>query len=181
MTPLELLEAVKDRFVILFHSDEPALERLLYQALTKYGDKAGALHTLTTAETTVCLPPFFWRVASCHDRAHRYMPTEPDRDTGELRIEAGSRNVAPFTVHYLVKLGDWPRNRDLPTGCVSLVSDYLETLIAIPNSAYARIASGATGISSDGLLSVQELHARLAELEQQMEDSKAILPPMAVY
>ena len=43
MTPLELLEEVKGRFVVLYHNNDAALRRLLQQALGKYQDKAGVL------------------------------------------------------------------------------------------------------------------------------------------
>lgn len=181
MTPLELLDEVCGRFVVLSHNEPSALERLLYQALAKFSDKAGVLYTVMTHETTICLPPFFWRVATCHDSAHRYVPTQPDRETGELHIGIEPNSKPPYTIHYLVKLEEWPRNRELPAGCISLVADYLEALIAIPNVTRSKDLRSAMDLSTEHMPSVQEIRARLAEVEMQMEDAKAILPPVAVY
>lgn len=181
MTPQQLLEEVQSRFVVLYHNDETALNRLLAQALTKFQDKAGVLFTLRTDEQQVAIPDGFWRVASCHDSASRFVPTQPDRESGWLYLGIEPRNRPPYTVHYLVKLTAWPLDKDLPTSCLSLVADYLEALIAIPNTERARGILNATGQASDYLPSVQELRSRLTELELEMEEAKAILPPIAVY
>lgn len=181
MTPQQLLEEVQGRFVVLYHKDESALNRLLAQALTKFQDKAGVLFTLRTNEPQVPIPEGFWRVASCHDSASRFVPTQPDRESGVLYLGTEPRNRPPYTVHYLVKLTAWPLDKDLPTSCISLVSDYLETLISIPNTERTRGILNATGQASDHLPAEQELRTRLTELEVEMEEAKAMLPPIAVY
>lgn len=181
MTPLQLLEEVQGRFIVLYHNEEPALHRLLAQALTKFQEKAGVLFTVRVNGPEVDLPEFFWKVASCHDNAHRFVPTQPDREDGKLRLGVIAGNTPPYTIHYFIKLRDWPEDRDLPTSCISLVADYLEALIAIPNTDRERRTLSATGLPFDHLPAVQELRARLADIEVEMEDAKAILPPIAVY
>ena len=43
MTPSQVLEEAKGRFVVLYHDSPEALERLLRQALGKFQDKAGSI------------------------------------------------------------------------------------------------------------------------------------------
>ena len=57
MTPQQLLEEVKGRFIILFHSDESALTALLRQSLGKFQEKAGIIFSVSAESATIPLPP----------------------------------------------------------------------------------------------------------------------------
>ena len=63
MTPQQLLEEVKGRFIILFHSDESALTALLRQSLGKFQEKAGIIFSVSAESATIPLPPDYWRTA----------------------------------------------------------------------------------------------------------------------
>lgn len=67
MTPQQLLEEVKGRFIILFHSDESALTALLRQSLGKFQEKAGIIFSVSAESATIPLPPDYWRTAMVHD------------------------------------------------------------------------------------------------------------------
>ena len=177
MTPGELLEEVKGRFVVLYHNNDAALRRLLQQALGKYQDKAGVLlQTRYPAGTTEAeFPELYLTIAGCHDEMLRHVPVFVDDIKGRL-VFSPETSSGPLTLYWLARLRDWPDDRPLPYGCVGLVGDYLEALIDIPNTSRTRDAyHGMDGPIPD-LPSMQELRARLTELEQQMEECRAILP-----
>lgn len=182
MTPQELLEEVKGRFVVLYHDNDAALQRLLRQALGKYQDRAGVvLETTFPAGTLEAdVPDLFLSVAASHDEASRFVPVTVDDAAGKLRFQPGDSNTGGLTLHWLVRLRDWPLDKPLPHGCTGLVGDYLEALIDIPNTARTRDAYHAIDGPAADLPSLQELKSRLVELEQSMEESRAILPPMMV-
>lgn len=73
MTPQQLLEEVKGRFIILFHSDESALTALLRQSLGKFQEKAGIIFSVSAESATIPLPPDYWRTAMAHDAKWRYV------------------------------------------------------------------------------------------------------------
>lgn len=181
MTPQQLLEEVKGRFIILFHSDESALTALLRQSLGKFQEKAGIIFSVSAESATIPLPPDYWRTAMVHDAKWRYVPSRLNRETNEILLDTDSRNVSPYSLYYLISLRGWDMERDLPTSCISLVMDHLEALISIPNTERARMAASSTGLSSSEFPSIQDIRARVAEIEMQMEDSKAMLPPICVY
>lgn len=180
MTPHELLEEVKGRFVVLYHDNDAALQRLLRQALGKYQDRAGVLlETKFPADTVEAdLPGLFLSVSVCHDGAFRFVPVAVDGE--KLRFQPGASNAGVLTLHWLARLRDWDLDASLPHGCTGLVGDYLEALIDIPNTARTRDANYSIGGSTADLPSLQELKSRLAELELVMEENKAILPPVLV-
>lgn len=180
MTPQELLDEVKGRFVVLYHNNDTALQRLLRQALGKYQDRAGiVLATKYPAGTLMAdLPDLFLSVAACHDAAYRFVPVTVDDVVGKLYMPP--ETAGELTLLWLARLRDWPLDKPLPHGCTGLVGDYLEALIDIPNTARTRDAYHAIDGPAADLPSLQELKSRLAELELAMEENKAILPPMLV-
>lgn len=181
MTSLELLEEVKGRFVVLYHNDDTALQRLLRQALGKYQDKAGViLQSRFEAGTKEAdFPDLYLAVAGCHDEMHRHVPVQVDEAAGKLLFYPEADSGA-LTLYWLARLRDWPPDRPLPYGCVGLVGDYLEALIDIPNTSRTRDSYHGMGGPIPDLPSLQEMRARLTELEQQMEECRAILPASLV-
>lgn len=181
MTPLELLEEVKGRFVVLYHQDDAALRRLLKQALGKYQDKAGVIlqscYPAGVGEAE--LPELYLGVAGCQDETGRHVPVFVDDAKRKLHFDV-SESSGALRLYWLARLRDWPEDRELPYGCVGLVGDYLEALIDIPNTQRSRSAWHDIQGPTQDLPSVQELKARLAELELQMEECRAIVPAMAV-
>lgn len=182
MTPQELLDEVKGRFVVLYHDNDAALQRLLRQALGKYQDRAGVILKMKLPAGTLeaDVPDFFLSVAACHDEAFRFVPVTVDEEAGKLRPQPGVSNAGEMTLYWLARLRDWPLDKSLPYGCTGLVGDYLEALIDIPNTARTRDAYHAIDGPVTDLPSLQELKSRLAELELAMEENRAILPPMMV-
>ena len=73
-------------------------------------------------------------------------------------------------------------DKELPSESVSLILDYLEALIAVPNTERQRNTYLWTNVNaSQDLLSTQELKSRITELEGMMEDNKAIVPPASYF
>lgn len=188
MNPKQLLEEVEGRFTILYHDDGDALVRLLRQALGKFQAKAGVIKICKSKEKEVDVPVNFLSIAMCHDASGRYLPfSVQDSDAPEnagvkkILFETKSCHLAPYSIHYFVNLREWPMDMEVPQECISLVSDYLEVLIEIPNTDRQRNVMSSTHLDHSGLQSVQELRARLAEIEMMMEESRAMIPPVVVY
>jgi len=181
MTPHELLEEVKSRFIVLYHKDEKALNRLLRQALGKYQDKAGVLlQTYYPAGTTeVKWPDMCLTIALCHDENGQYVPVYVDDQNKTMIFDVANKS-AKLRLYWLARLRDWPDDKDLPYGCVGLVSDYLQALIDIPNTQRTRDAWDDINGPIQDLPSIQDLKARLTELELQMEECRAIIPSMLI-
>ena len=93
MTPQQLLEEVKGRFIILFHSDESALTALLRQSLGKFQEKAGIIFSVSAESATIPLPPDYWRTAMVHDAKWRYVPSRLNRETNEILLDTDSRKM----------------------------------------------------------------------------------------
>ena len=95
MTPLELLEEVKGRFIVLYHRDDAALKRLLRQALGKYQDKAGViLQTSYEAGTKEAeIPDLYLTVAACQDEDGRFVPVFVDDENKKLVFDVSADNL----------------------------------------------------------------------------------------
>ena len=250
MTPNQLLEEVKGRFIVLYHDDPAALERLLRQALRKFQDKAGLILSVTTSATAKALPfSRVRRVAVCCDAGRRFIPhtvevmelgfdsegnpiipesvrteataatsepacpscaawnvcniaksscpflsgspssstqAEADPDMGTekfavVQLHVSARHVTPYRIEYFADLGNWPGDEDIPGDVPALLADYLEALIAVPNSERARFTAYTTGIPAQDIPSLTELKQRIEELETEMEECKALVPSTSWY
>lgn len=186
MSPQELLEEVLRRFTVLLLDEPERQEALLRQALGKYQEKAGILRRLEISDRTdapVELPEDFLAPVSVQDSRGWYVPHRlQDAAPMSMALLPGSRHTPPFDVYYFCNLRDWPMESDLPTQCTALVADYLEALIALPNTERLRMAHTATNMG--GLLaelpSAQDLRQRIADLELLMEENKACVLPCVV-
>lgn len=186
MTPGQLLEEVKSRFMVLYHNDQKTLERLLYQALGKFQDKAGVILEAWFEEPDFEAPPRFYAVAGCSDAKRRFIAHRLEKDSdGKIIVKLcpRSKNEAPYCLYYFCSLRDWKMDEDLPGDCDALVSDYLEALIAILNTKKEREAYLQSGMTdaAQTLFSEQELRQRVADIEREMEDNKAIVPPASMF
>lgn len=179
MTPVELLDAAKSRFVVLYHRDPTVLGSLLKQALGKFQDKAGVIMKTRLGEgITMPLPDQFLDVAVAHDARNCFVPTSVEGEAIEFEVNAAT--VYPVTLHYFLNLREWPEDKNLPSGCTSLLLDYLVATIDLPNTERQRGALLASGQQATDLPSPSELRERILTLEAMMEDNQSILPPVAV-
>lgn len=186
MTPASILEEVKTRFMVLYHHDEEVLKNLVYRALGKFQDKAGVIQEVWFDEPVLELPPRFHAVAGCSDSKRRYIAHRVEKDEEGhkiLRLLPGSKHVPPYCLSYFCSLRDWDMEEELPADCDALVSDYLEALIAILNTKKEREAYLQAGMqeAAQTLQSEQELRQRVTDLEREMEDNKAIIPPASMF
>lgn len=186
MTPEQILEEVKSRFMVLYHNDPKALERLLHQALGKFQDKAGVILEAWFEEPVFELPPRFYAVAGCSDAKRRFIAHRLENDSDGktiLKLLPRSKHEAPYCLYYFCSLRGWKMDEELPGDCDVLVSDYLEALIAILNTKKEREAYLQSGMNdaAQSLLSEQELRQRLEDIEREMEDNKAIVPPASMF
>lgn len=83
MTPLEILEDVKSRFIVLYHQDEARLLRLLRQSLGKFQEKAGAIAEIWTENDSIDLPTNYLAFASACDSQRRYIPIRIEKSLSE--------------------------------------------------------------------------------------------------
>ncbi len=102
-----------------------------------------------------------------------------DDENKKLVFDVSADNLK-IRLYWLARLRDWPDDRELPYGCVGLVGDYLEALIDIPNTQRTRDAYSDIQGPTQDLPSLQDLRARLSDLELQMEDCRAIVPAMLI-
>jgi hypothetical protein len=181
MTPNELLDQVKTQFQVIYL--EPAkLINLLKQALGTYQDKAGVVRKLQFDDnaTEVDAPADLLEVIYVADAEGRWHEHQVSEDSVAVVVQAG-KSVKPYIVSYFVNLRDMDIDDDeLPSETIGLLRDYLEALIAIPNTARARQIATATGIQAE-YPSEEELRARAENLELAIEESRAIIPMATVY
>lgn len=180
MTPRELLTDVLTRFQVMYLTT-PVQESLLKQALSTYQTVVGPTSKLSIADAAlpVSKPAGFLDVAVCLDAEGRWH--EVDAATSTVTAITTSRSVAPFTMYYFLNL----RGLDLDTGAlpdssITLLTEYLYTLLAIPNTQRAREAMTVTGIQME-LPDDNELNNRKTLLEQEMDESAAMIPMATVY
>lgn len=187
MTPAQVLEDVKARFLVLYHKEPEKLERLLRQALGKFQDKAGAILEIWLDDPEFPCPPHFQAIAAACDSKRRYLAWrfKKDEDSGEryISFETTSRHESPYCLLYFADLRNWPLEEDLPADIPPLLADYLEALIAIPNTARERYAYLSSGQSeaAQTLPGDQDLRQRVRELEEEMESCKALIPPASAF
>lgn len=190
MTPTEILDDAKSRFMVLYHDDADTLARLLRQALGKYQDKAGIILEVWHEGATFKLPANFHNIAGCCDAQRRYIPwrytTIEEEDGSTCRaiiLTPTARHVTPYCLYYFCDLRNWELDSPLPGDCDSLLCDYLEALIAVQNTKREREAYLLSGMTeaAQTLPSEMELRQRVSELEVAMEDNKAIVPPASMF
>ena len=196
MTPADILEDVKHRFIVLYHNEDEALIRLLRQSLSKYQEKAGEIANVSSGSSLIDIPPHFLcplcavdakkrRVSCSLQKVEKEAATEIAPATYEEKIVLevkGKDRIAPYTFYYFENLREWEYDEDLPHDCVALISDYLEALIALYNVERQKEVYLTTGISAGSELPSQsELRSRISEIELQMEDNKAIVMPQSSF
>lgn len=182
MTPNELLDLVKSQFQVLY-IESGKLTNLLKQALGTYQDKAGVIRKLQfgDADTEAAIPGDLLDVICMADAEGRWHEYRTDGETTITVIEQTRKSVKPYTASYFANLRDMDiENDDLPQQTIGLLRDYLEALIAIPNTARARQIATATGLQAE-YPSDEELVTRKENLELAMEDEQAIIPIATVY
>lgn len=186
MTPAELLEEAKSRFIVLYYDDPVNLERLLRQALRKFQDKAGVVMEVWLDEPEFLCPSHFHAIAAGCDSKRRHLAwrVEADEEGSKyIRLKTTPRHEAPYCLYYFANLQDWPLNEPLPKDVPALLADYLEALISIKNTWLERHVYLQAGMhdSAQQLLSEQELRQRVADLEEEMESCKALIPPASTF
>ncbi|QFT40116.1 MULTISPECIES: hypothetical protein [unclassified Vibrio] len=185
MTPNQLLEEVKARFPILLHDDEKALLSLLRKALAKYQELAGfnEKHRVNESdldEYGACdLPPLFAARLVVKDKSGRYVKSE--HWLGKLELTLKGTEVFPITILYLQDVMNADLDTfQLPATSISLLGDYLELLISIPNAERQRRIATAGKLDTTDIPAEPDLAMRKTELETSMRANRAIVPPISL-
>lgn len=203
MTPAELLDEAKNRFIVLYHNDSTKLESLLRQALAKFSDKAGVTvaasipftspdHSGLSPVTYIAdtpmyyapLPDHFKDVAVAKDAKGQWHDAEvgvnPEDDSPALVFYLDADSTSPMRVEYFVDLRDWDEDTALPNGVVSQVLDYLVALIEVPNTERERAVAQQAGQTPD-LPSKSELMQRIDQIESAWEENSAYIGSTVIW
>lgn len=189
MTPAELLIEVKYRFTVLLHDDDARLAALLRQALGQYQEKAGCVDRLKIKELTdhdgqpaFALPPEFLAIQQLKDATGNFVRHEVNKADKIVALHTRDRNAPlPLEMRYFVNLRNVDVNTfQLPDHILSLLMDYLEALIRIPNTARERNVLVAGGMDPSHLASDSELIERKEQLELEMQSNRVITPMITI-
>ncbi|ELX1758754.1 hypothetical protein ONI75_005491, partial [Escherichia coli] len=143
MTPIELLESVKERFNPLLVREEETLKAFLIKALTTYQDRAGVVKTLKLERaggTAIPLPEDY--LSLVHVTDNNGLLVYSDELSGFIELELTGSERWPFRMLYLVNLRDRKLDEWLvPPAIIGMLEEYLEALINVRNVARQRRAS----------------------------------------
>ncbi|WP_223665781.1 hypothetical protein [Serratia sp. JSRIV002] len=183
MTPNELLESVKPRFTPLLVVETKTLESLLIKALAAYQDKAGLVQKVrVNKEAGVSLPYPDDYLALVHVVDSRGTLVYSEDFGSSIDLELTGRERYPFTLSYLVNLRDRPLDKwTVPPSTIGMIQDYLEALIAIPNTERQRRVSIAGKLDTSALPDAVTLEQRKNDLELQMAANRAIIAGATLF
>ncbi|UTM60413.1 hypothetical protein L4174_023810 (plasmid) [Photobacterium sp. CCB-ST2H9] len=180
-TPNELLENVKARFNPLMHDEKSALNALLRQALQTYQDLAGVVKVAKYTKPSQTLTPpagFLFRIVIKDSRGQFVLSNVFD---GEIELTLYGGELWPLTLTYGENLVDTDyETYKLPPTAEGLISDYLQALIAIPNTERIRRISTAGKIDVSDLPTQSELMDRKIGLEETIKSSRSMASTFSI-
>ena len=127
MTPIELLESVKERFNPLLVREEETLKAFLIKALTTYQDRAGVVKTLKLEKagaTAIPLPEDY--LSLVHVTDNNGLLVYSDELSGFIELELTGSERWPFRMVYLVNLRDRKLDEwQVPPAIIGMLEEYL--------------------------------------------------------
>lgn len=181
-TPNQILDEVKTRFTPLMHDESDKLTALLTQSLRMYQDRAGYMkrYRIQSRDEAVSRPADMLALVGVSDRLGDLIYSDDYGDS--LSLELNYHTPYPVTVFYLANLADLDHETGVvPPEIIGIVSNYLEALIAIPNTDRVRRVSIAGKLDVSNLADEQTLHQRKLDLEADMANRRAIIPAFSIY
>jgi len=183
MTPNELLESVKSRFIVLMHNEPDKLKQLLIQALRAYQDRAGHVARVRLDKAgglSIPLPANYLELVAVVDSTGDWMYADVTGETIEIENTWGMR--WPLYMEYLVELSALDLDKDtVPPTLVGIIQNYLQALIEIPNTTRIRNASIFSKVDTSNLSDENTLTQRKEALEAEMSGRGAIPRAVAIY
>lgn len=181
-TPRELLEEVKKRFLtLLVENQKDLLDSLLIKALTEYQDRAGFIKAIQIKEgTSITCPDDYLELVVVKDATGNYVSC--DVFNGTVEISTDQYLKYPLRMEYLVHLSQLDLDKGtVPPVAVGIIKDYLEILIAIPNSELDRRVSIAGKLDASNIPDEAALVQRRTDLENEMSTRGAIPQAISVF
>ena len=177
MTPSQIIERVKLRFDVLYYSDKAKLEAMMKDSMGAYQDKAGAVRKvmIESPATDIRRPKDLQMIVASSDGNGNFITCT----LSATRITPTGYFVYPVTVNYLVNFRELGMSDDVPDESIGLIQKHFEASLNLRNTRLERNVAQAASLQRD-LPAEDTLQARIDAVEQDMEESQAIIPMITV-
>lgn len=184
MTPNQLLMSVLAGFPILLVDDNKQLDAALYRALAFYQSKFGkkkSVEISIDAESGLSssLPSdYLQRICLTDSLGQGYFSQAAQVGERELlKVDLDYKFKAPATMIYFVDMAgaDYDSFK-LPPEAITILHDYLDILIRLPNNEVKSALAAQSGIADPSVEDHQTLLTRKKEIEDSIVSSAPPLP-----
>lgn len=184
MTPEALIARVKGMFDILYFDDDAKIQILLRNTLSVFQEKAGGLRNKITFEletNTADLPEDYMSIVSCRDADGKFHIT--DISDATITVTERGDSTRPYTFEYFIdheKIAFSGEDQyDIPNDVTSVIIKHFHTQLNNRNTKRERDMELSMGNTPD-LPGEDTFKADLMEIETDMEENYAFIPPLMV-
>ena len=179
-TPNEILDELRKRFFV-YHLAPDVEGGLLQDALDTYRDKGGVWGTLRIADeetTEVPIPAGFDTLIGANDADGDYVLSDIDGEN--IVVEPDGQTNYPVKIRYLYDLRNHDRDTEMPSSVsLGIFRKYLHALLNRKNTEVERMIHEAQGLQTQ-FPDDATLAQKIADIEQEIEETQPILPAFSV-